>query len=137
MPWRIWHRARARDRAWRLRPCQRQVTWRYSHHGGASDSVIDTEMDSPVVMQRWVPWLFWQSPVEVPQTQFIDSCVATETGTMAFLASGGASDSFHQQCGGLSCLATETDHASHLQRTTREHFDPKCVGVDRGVGSAS
>ena len=31
------------------------------------------------------------------------SCLATETGTMAFLASGGASASFHQQCGGHSC----------------------------------
>ena len=53
------------------------------------------------------------------------------------LASGGASDSVHQQRGGHSCLATETDHASHLQRTTREFFRPECVGVDRGVGSAS
>ena len=55
------------------------------------------------------------------------SCVATETGTMAFPASGGASASFHQQCGGHSCLVTETDHASHLQRTTRGHFDPNVL----------
>ena len=74
--------------------------------------------------------------MEVPQIQFIDSvedtvpCVATETGTMAFLDGRGASDSFHQQCGGHSCLA-EADHASHLQRTTREHFDPN-VSISRG-----
>ena len=29
----------------------------------------------------------------------------------------------HRQCGGHSCLASETVHASHLQRTTRGHFD--------------
>ena len=27
-----------------------------------------------------------------------------------------------------SCLATETVHSSHLQRTTREHFDPNVLG---------
>ena len=40
---------------------------------------------------------------------------------------GSASGSVHQQCGGHSCLATETDHASHLQRTTRGHFDPNVL----------
>ena len=44
---------------------------------------------------------------------------------MAFLASGGTSVSVHLQCGGHSCLATV--HASHLQRTTREHFDPNVL----------
>ena len=44
------------------------------------------------------------------------SCFATETGTMAFLASGGASDSCHQQCGGHSCLATETGTMAFLDR---------------------
>ena len=33
---------------------------------------------------------------------------------MAFLASGGASDSCHQQCGGHSCLATETGTMAFL-----------------------
>ena len=33
------------------------------------------------------------------------SCWATETGTMMFLASGGASDSVHRQCGGHSCCS--------------------------------
>ena len=42
------------------------------------------------------------------------SYLATETGTMAFLASGGASDSVHRQCGGHSCLATETGTLAFL-----------------------
>ena len=46
---------------------------------------------------------------------------------MAFLASGGASNFFHRQCEGHSCLATETVHALHLQRTTCEHFDPNVL----------
>ena len=50
---------------------QRQVPWRCSHHGGASDSVFDSEMDISVWQQRQVPWLL--SPVEVPQIHFINS----------------------------------------------------------------
>ena len=67
------------------------------------------------------------------------SCLTTETGTMAFLtvASGGTSFSVHRQCGGHSCLGSESVHSSHLQRTTREHFDPNVFGVDRGIGSAN
>ena len=39
------------------------------------------------------------------------SCLTTETSTMSFLtvASGGTSFSVHRQCGGHSCVATETD----------------------------
>ena len=37
------------------------------------DSVFESEMDISVWLQRQVPWRFWQSPVEVPHIQFIDS----------------------------------------------------------------
>ena len=81
-------RARARDRAWRL-----------------------TSLSETGIMALFSPWRCLRFSYRHRDGH---SCLATETGTMAFLI-GGTSDSVHRQCGGHSCVSTETDHASHLQ----------------------
>ena len=49
--------------------------------------------------------------------------MATETGTMAFSRQWRCLSFSFRQRDGHSCLASETVHASHLQQTTRGHFD--------------
>ena len=98
----------------------RFMDWMYPQHygwslflpficGGASDSVFDSGMTFLFCNRDRYHGVSGIRQWRCHQFLVIDSVedtliLATETGTMAFLASGGASDSRHQQCGGHSAV---------------------------------
>ena len=113
MPWRIWQVQSAS-----MRSCMEvDVPVRDRYHGVIlTMEVAQIQLSTPrwtfLFGNRQVPWLFWQSPVEVPQIQL-------STVWRTFLCSNR----------GRSRLASSANHPWTLR--------PGCVGVDRGVGSAS